>query len=77
MVTVCIFFGSGGGPDGVAAELTGALGCAGAVATGAAMAGEDGQSGLAEGTDAGAPSGDGAPDIGVTDATADGGKVAL
>ena len=71
MVTVRIFFGSAGGPGDVAA-LTGGPDCAGAVATGAAIAGEDGQSGLAEG----APTGAAEPGIGVTEATTDGGKAA-
>ena len=70
MVTVCIFFGSGGGPGGVAAALTGGPGCAGAIATGAAIAGEEGQSGLAKG----APTGTAEPGIGATEATTDGGK---
>jgi hypothetical protein len=76
MVTVCIFLGSGGGPGGAAAVLTGGLGCAGAVATGAPIAGEEAQAGLPEGTDAGAPAGAAEPGIGVTDATTDGGKAA-
>ena len=77
MVTVCIFFGSGGGPCGAAAALTGPLACAGAVATGAAIAGEEAQAGLDEGTDAGAAAGAAEPGIGATDATTDGGKAAL
>src|SRR3984957_3279535 len=70
MVTVCIFFGSGGGPCGAAAALAGGLGCAGAVATGAAIAGAEAQAGLDEGRDAGAVTG-------AADATTDGGKAAL
>jgi hypothetical protein len=69
-VTVRIFFGSAGGPGGVAAALTGGFACAGAVATGAAIAGEDGQSGPVEGAPA-------EPGIGATEATTDGGKAAL
>ncbi len=74
---MCIFFGSGGGPEGAADALTGGLDCAGAVETGAAIAGEEGQSGLAEGADPGAVAGAVEPGIGVTDATTDGGNAAL
>ena len=77
MVTVCIFFGWGGGPEGAADAFAGGLDCAGSAETGSAIAGEAGQSGLAEGADPGAVAGAVEPGIGVTDATTDGGNAAL
>lgn len=77
MVTVWIFFGSGGGDGGVAAELTGELGGTGAIAAGGEATGAAGQLGPAEAAGGGAATGAGRLDDGVTAATTDGGKGGL